>query len=396
MIFAFTNANRAVSKIADSTNAHRLFHPARIQLFILLVAIGVVGTGCGYIWIEELSLENQDSGSGTEAEQSKDSTSQTGTDFHTDTAISEGSDTQSTTDTIPVSSPDTMTETQMSTDVPLSQDTQSSSSEQPATDTVSASDSDTAGDTDTDSSTETTTVVDTNTHIADSQDSATYPDTDAFTNSVSLRFNGADEYLSFGDLMLSTGTISFWLKTRAEEAYLVSRVKIGGSAFGEARIRLVAGELRFTIEDPAIREVSANAVVNDDVWHHVAFTFHPGMALFVDGVLQEPVDTIAEAGFEVEGEILTVGNNSPLDEGYYIGLIDEFAMYSRALEGSEIAEIWNNHQSSDLTTLPTAENLVHWWRMGDGDTALLLTDQVGSVDATMVNMDGTNFVADAP
>ena len=51
------------------------------------------------------------------------------------------------------------------------------------------------------------------------------------------------------------------------------------------------------------------------------------------------------------------------------------------------------HRPTDQVVSAT---LQHWYRMGDGDTAPIIIDNVGSNDGTMNNMDGTNFTGDVP
>jgi hypothetical protein len=48
----------------------------------------------------------------------------------------------------------------------------------------------------------------------------------------------------------------------------------------------------------------------------------------------------------------------------------------------------------DLSLLGTAPN--HWWRTGDGDTYPTISDNIGSVDFTMINMTAADIVNDVP
>lgn len=67
------------------------------------------------------------------------------------------------------------------------------------------------------------------------------------------------------------------------------------------------------------------------------------------------------------------------------GHMDEMAFWGVELDSSEVMEAYNAGSPPDLSDHSQAGNLQHWYRMGDGDTAPTITDNVGTVDGTMEN-----------
>lgn len=218
-----------------------------------------------------------------------------------------------------------------------------------------------------------------------------------WSNDFATAFNGSSSFLALGDVTISGGTLSVWFKTGASTVqYLVSKVAFGGSYAGEFRLTIEQGKVTLRVEEPAIYQVQSAGVVTDNQWHHVAAVFNPGLMLYVDGVQEAAVDVVSRSGISASGISLELGRNNALWDSYFQGSLDEVSLYSQQLSASDIAEIYNLGSPLDLSTLPTAADLVHWWRMGDGDTSPAIGDGVGGWHAVMVGMDGSNFVTDVP
>jgi hypothetical protein len=108
----------------------------------------------------------------------------------------------------------------------------------------------------------------------------------------------------------------------------------------------------FTLGDNnggSITTVTGNTDLTDDVWHHVVAVrdADAGAAgqnlLYVDGVLDIPaVDAAYDAGF---GSISAVLNIGYLAGGFrFGGLLDEVALYDRALTAAEIQDHYDDGQ----------------------------------------------------
>lgn len=97
---------------------------------------------------------------------------------------------------------------------------------------------------------------------------------------------------------------------------------------------------------------------------------------------------------EIRAEFFRVGRQT--NSGQYMRnncRVDELALWASD-EQSNVSSIYNSGTPFDLTTLASPPD--NWWRMGDGDTFPTISDNVGSLDFTMVNMTVADFVSDVP
>jgi hypothetical protein len=212
-----------------------------------------------------------------------------------------------------------------------------------------------------------------------------------YSNRV-LSFDGTSEYLSVADLVLPTGSLSLWLQTAASDGYLISKVQAGGSSEGELRLLLSGGRALFRVEGTEVNEILSDSLLDDSRWHHLLVSFNPGLSMFVDGVLQSDQNVANTTGMQATGTTLEIGRNNALENGYYAGLLDEIAFYSRALGPAEVRDLEASGAPGDLKLAGTAAALSHWWRLGESDVPPTLFDSAGTLDATMVQMGTLNVV----
>ena len=79
--------------------------------------------------------------------------------------------------------------------------------------------------------------------------------------------------------------------------------------------------------------------------------------------------------------------------------MDEVAIWNTALDADAVEAIYNNGEPVDLSDSGNYDNsgdLVHWWRMGDGDTYPTIEDNAGSNNMTMTNMASGDIELDVP
>lgn len=124
-----------------------------------------------------------------------------------------------------------------------------------------------------------------------------------------LKITGANQYVSFGEVLNGTRTISFWINplvnidsTNATETPILVRDENGPNVFGTGEFALFfgaagtphAGRLTFT-RSTATTPFTIHSNQNTwqaDRWYHVAAVLHPqqGMQLYINGVLQQDTD----------------------------------------------------------------------------------------------------------
>jgi hypothetical protein len=232
--------------------------------------------------------------------------------------------------------------------------------------------------------------------------------TPPFANTLSTYFDGFDDRVEI-NRTLGSGyaelSISTWVKYNNNVAtsnqYHPIVAKIGpsfGNSFILQNMRSGAssngGELLFNVQTPNGSFTAFSGVVpSQNVWYNVVGTYDgSNVKIYIDGVLK--ATTSASGNINNNTELLMLG-----DAGYggfssiLNGNLDEVSIYSRGLTQSEVTNIYNSGTPNDVSSI---SNIKAWWRMGDGDTANTITDNVGSNNGRMVNMNASNFVTDVP
>jgi len=258
----------------------------------------------------------------------------------------------------------------------------------------------------------------------------------AFFSTKSVAFDGSDEYTDVGDTYdfdrTDAFSISYWVRAdpAAGAEFVIAK---GAAPTPEGWWSLIRfdGKVVFamintwTTNDLRVRADNVN--IRDSFWHHVVTTHDgsgtaAGVNHIIDGVL-------ASAVAESDNLTGSVSNTATLrfatrENGYpsesLAGSLDEIAIYNRVLSLAEAQAIFNAGVPLDLSSLPSGPDLLGWWRMGDGDTFPVLTNQIAvdvvatyptipdesglpsvplmadasgnGLDGTMVNMESTDVV----
>lgn len=135
-------------------------------------------------------------------------------------------------------------------------------------------------------------------------------------------------------------TIAVWIKSAASKNSCVTHW--GASALGSrATFRMTPAKIRFEYSGGG---VTGKTIINDDEWHHVAYTVSGGsvITLYVDG----KVDAVHNANprFTGTGGTGNAGETeveigSQLGANFYSGAMDNVLIYNRALTEAEIAKL---------------------------------------------------------
>jgi hypothetical protein len=232
--------------------------------------------------------------------------------------------------------------------------------------------------------------------------------TPSFSNTKSINLDGIDDRVEINRTLgsgFSELSISAWVKYASNLAtsnrYEPIVAKIGpsfGNSFVLQNMRSGAssngGELYFNVQTPnGSFNAFSGVVPSQNVWYNVVGTYDgSNVKIYIDGILKATLS--ATGSINSNTELLMLG-----DAGYggfssiLNGNLDEISIYSRGLTQSEVTNIYNSGTPNDVSTI---SNIEAYWRMGDGDTANTITDNVGSNNGTMVNMNASNFVTDVP
>lgn len=234
-----------------------------------------------------------------------------------------------------------------------------------------------------------------------------------FVNEQSLVFDGVDEYLTAPDSagLSITGdlTISVWVKPGAGGVGSNRDIVAKWDASSNSRsylLRLNSSNTISFFTSSAGTSGSTESLVGVTTvpagnWAHVAVTFEASTStysIYINGVL-DTSSSLTNTAIDDNGSALLIGavtTTSGSLSAFYNGNIDEIGIWDTVFTPTAISNIYNSSSPTNLQTAPNFANLVVWYRCGDNDTFPTISDQVGSNDLTMTNMEAEDIVLDSP
>lgn len=124
--------------------------------------------------------------------------------------------------------------------------------------------------------------------------------------------------------------------------------------------------------------------------HHFVFTRKSGLVTaYINGQL---ISSTGHSASISQGEALLIGRHDGTSNTFFNGLIDEVSIFNEGFTAVEVSEHYNDGDTLYLPAFSLYTNAIAWWRMGDGDTAPIIKDQIGTKDIVLTNMDISNFV----
>lgn len=161
-----------------------------------------------------------------------------------------------------------------------------------------------------------------------------------------LSFDGS-QYVQIaipGDFILgeSNFTLSVWAKSRVGGCMFSKTQKDGAWVMnGKSFFIGFEGGKTLGFDSHSIATIGGNQGVADDRWHHLAATFKKGvneLKLYVDGKEDWSGQLPLQADV-ADHEIRLGAGPAGARMSHYIGLLDEFAVYKRTLDPSEIKDL---------------------------------------------------------
>ena len=174
-------------------------------------------------------------------------------------------------------------------------------------------------------------------------------------------YTGTNGQVQFADAaqFAPTGTdwtVELWMKSTDAGADLraVGRYDSANSPFSGYIVGLASGKVE--VWDGTGSMLNSTSTINDGAWHHVVVTFHftggssYAVTIYLDGTSN--TSTTRASSLKPTGTHPLYIGRSEYSADFYIGSIDNVALYNTALSGTQVA----NHYNATMTdTFPYAE-----------------------------------------
>ncbi|MDO8566997.1 MAG: LamG domain-containing protein [bacterium] len=202
-----------------------------------------------------------------------------------------------------------------------------------------------------------------------------------------LAFDGVNDYVSIPDITAIDFDYnvdfsgSVWVKIPSTQINTVTTTnevlsKWNGQVTGypyvirvDNQTNATPGKIIFRRYDLTNNPISISTTsVNDNKWHHVAFTKSGStLSLYIDGVLEDS-DTDTTNTTTTNNSLLYVGmrgaTSFPLT-----GNVDDIRIYSRALSAAEVLNLYNvGKAKANVSPTFLTDGLVGWWTFDGKDT----------------------------
>jgi|GEM_PF-651891 prepilin-type N-terminal cleavage/methylation domain-containing protein len=230
----------------------------------------------------------------------------------------------------------------------------------------------------------------------------------SWTNTYSTLFDGDSEYVELGtvgaghSLMLngSDVTLSAWIKQQSggdQWQRIVDKSNSGSAANGYGLFADATTRQIWVMVDGNGWRTNNNAYEFDTWTHVVGVITASSFTIYIDG---SEVSGIWNSGSATQPPNVSTNmrigtwNHSTARE--FEGNLDEISIWNDDLSLAEVTELYNSGSPDNLADHSAYSDLVSWWRMGDDDTSPALTDNKGSNDGTMTNMESGDIETDTP
>lgn len=202
-----------------------------------------------------------------------------------------------------------------------------------------------------------------------------------------LVFDGINDYLTIGD-KFDIGTqdnlsASVWIKTTSAGGEILAKTNGAAPLY---RFQTSSGKVLIRVNDGAGQNINSITIntVNDDEWHHVAFTLDRRgyMTVYLDGIPEDSDDISAVASLNTAGDF-SIGRFGSSSSNYFNGTIDNVLLFNRTLSTPEVVELFNQgrQQFNDSVNLQTFNSTLGTERGAFyGDNAVAFGDTNGVSD----------------
>lgn len=234
-----------------------------------------------------------------------------------------------------------------------------------------------------------------------------------YTSTLSTFFDGVNDFVDLGtpadltrNLASTEFAISAWIKVTDLSAnrYIVAKALPFAPDIGYIFAVGTSGQL-FGYFGHTATTATANSLITTNTWYHVGYQVasNTGVctgSLWINGVHQTvgfTVTPLTNSSPSVNVRIGGAGNAATGVQLPFQGYIDEVSFWNTSLTSARWLELYNSGRPGNVLAHSFAPSKVmHYYKMGEGDTFPVLTDFSGSATGTVISGTAANFTSSVP
>ena len=213
-------------------------------------------------------------------------------------------------------------------------------------------------------------------------------------NNFSTFFDGNNDNINFGNSHnfdnAKAFSLSMWIKpdNLTQQRCLWSKTTNDSDVFGWGLYIDGTGKIFLQMRASGQnRQHTFGITLQANVWQHLVLTVSGnqninGCKIYIDNVL----DTIPASGSVTSTLITTEPSRLGARNAafHYSGFMDRVTFWNKLLSDSEVSQMYNNKIFISPITQSFVGDLLHYYRMGDDDTIVVMIDNHGAINGTMV------------
>ncbi len=171
-----------------------------------------------------------------------------------------------------------------------------------------------------------------------------------------LGFDGVDNFTKVGDKVDLAGdfTASAWVKPDGSNALASDKVIVAKNDGTEGYKFFLTDNniVSFAIGNNPANRIDSNTAIPNNVWHHVAVTYHNNIAyIYIDGVLDTTKTIINPTPNGAEFAIGAIYIDKTNIQDFFKGDIDEVRVWDQALNQSQLRYVMNQELEKATTVV---------------------------------------------
>jgi len=187
---------------------------------------------------------------------------------------------------------------------------------------------------------------------------------DVFRDEFSVSFDGTDEFIDTTFVPnYDVFTISAWINVNTGGNRIIFD---GRDNVNDGMLFFIGSDEKISLRVNSV-QVNAPSTIIPNVWHHVVGTSDGSTGkLYLNGVEIKKREALGTTISNITSDAMIGARNPSTPVSYFNGEISEIAFYNKSLSASEVKTIYNGREPYNHKEGVCYNNLVAWYRMGDG------------------------------
>jgi len=220
------------------------------------------------------------------------------------------------------------------------------------------------------------------------------------SNPASLLFDGSNEYINLGDNYdfgpAQAFSWSFWMKAAnfSSQRAFIAKTTQDANVYGYSFQHNSSGKLFAQFRaSGTLRNYTASTTLSAGTWYHICFTYAGGsnmngLTAYIDASAEASPSSASLNDWSHSQDLMIARRGTSF---HFSGNMNQISVWNKELSSAEVTELYNSGSPGNLNNHSASANLDSWWYLNDNSNFPTETDQIGSVNGTLTNMESDDY-----